>query len=89
MKKQERIAIYNCHGGYLPDGCPEELGASDFESRKALADWLLQNCGEYITEEHDDITVFEYKSHAPWSMGSTCMAVIPVDVCRPWLLHTC
>ena len=86
----EYIAIFDSYGGSLPDSCPEDLESPDFESRKALAVWLLENCKEYITETHDDITVLEYstsKRHWLRGMVPTRMAVVPVYVSRPWLLH--
>ena len=86
----EYIAIFDSHGGSLPDGCPGDLESSDFESRKALAAWLLDHCSDCIVETHDDITVFEYttaKRHWLRGMVPTRMAIVPIDVSRPWLLH--
>lgn len=86
----EYIAIIGSYGGSLPDGCPEELEVTDFTSRKALASWLLEHCKDCITEVHDNITVFEYTSSAGhWLKGMvpSRMAVVPVDVSRPWFLH--
>lgn len=87
MENIERIAIFASHGGSLPDGCPNELGTSDFRSRKALAEWLLEHCQNFITEEHDGISVFEYMFHDSWFSGPACLAVVPIDISRPWLLH--
>lgn len=86
----EYIAIIDSYGGSLPDGCPEKLEAPDFSSRKALAVWLLEHCKDCITEVHDNITIFVYKSSAVhWLKGMvpSRIAVVPVDVSRPWLLH--
>lgn len=89
-KNIEYIAIFDSYGGSLPDSCPEDLESPDIESRKALAVWLLENFRDYIVETHDDITVLEYttsKRHWLRGMVPSRMAVIPVDVSRPWLLH--
>ena len=89
-KNTEYIAIFDSYGGMLPDGCPGEFESPDFESRKALAVWLLENFRDYIVETHDEITVLEYttsKRHWLRGMVPSRMAVIPVDVSRPWLLH--
>ena len=66
------------------------MEAPDFSSKKALAAWLLENCKDFITEAHDNITVFEYTTAAGhWLKGMvpSRIAVVPVDVGRPWLLH--
>ena len=89
-KNTEYIAIFDSYGGMLPDGCPGEFESPDFESRKALAVWLLENFRDFIVETHDDITVFEYttsKRHWLRGMVPSRMAVVSVDVSRPWLLH--
>ena len=89
-KNVEFIAIFDCYGGSLPDGCPEELESPDFESRKALAAWLLENCKDCITEVYDNITVIEYtNAEGHWLRGMvpSRMAVVPIDVSRPWLIH--
>ncbi len=89
-KSIEYIAIFDCHGGALPDGCPSDLESPDFVMRKALAAWLLENCKDCIVEVHDNITAFEYtaaEEHWLRGMVPSRIAVVPVDVSRPWLLH--
>lgn len=97
-----KIAIFcqegNCTGSKIPKGCPIEYGNRD--KRHLLAQWLEKNAdnnGPYIvTKWESGATTYEYLSEndlAGKRPGEpeellTRVAVVEVDVSRPWMIFS-
>lgn len=80
----EKIAIFITHGfGLVPARCPEEFSRSDFHNRKLFAEWLHDNGKKYLIKETPETMIYHYKT----GQFDGCVAVVSVDVSRPWLIH--
>lgn len=67
----------------VPDGCPDDYVLIDYEKRKAFAEWLKENGKQYVLKETSETTIYQYNKHH----FEYCVAVVSVDLSRPWLLH--
>lgn len=91
MLKRMQIAIFDCFALMqdVPDGCPDNYANADFVNRHSFAEWLEQNGQQYLYEGEEKLSPYQYYIY---EKGSTrkyrfAVAVVPVDVTRPWLIH--
>lgn len=84
-----KIAIFDSYSLFreAPEGCPKEYVNDDFQSRKAFAEWLENYGEEYLSEKRDEISVYVYEKSWRDKLFGFRVAVVPVDIHRPWLLH--
>lgn len=80
----EKIAIFVSYGfGLAPIDCPEEYSKSDFTNRKKFAEWLELNGQKYLIKETSKSAIYQYR----YGQFEGCVAIVPVDTTRPWLIH--
>ena len=87
----EKIAIFDCYGfPDVPAGCPDEYAGANFPDRRNLAKWVETNCQDCLTEKNGDVSVYAYEREYgdPPRKIPFRIAVVPVDLSRPWIIHS-
>lgn len=92
MLKQMQIAIFDSFDIIkdVPEGCPAEYANGDFASRHALAEWLEQHGDNYLHKGKEKLSPYNYYIYEKGydRKYRFAVAVVPVDVSRPWFIHS-
>ncbi len=68
---------------YVSYECPSKYANNDFNNRKQFTDWLQSYGQKLLLKSTDETEIYHYKT----GQYDGCVAVVHVDVSRPWLIH--
>ena len=73
----------------VPDGCPDEYAKTDFSNRRAFARWLERYGNEFLYDGTEKISPYPYYIYYKGqdNQFEFRVAIVPVDLSRPWLIH--
>ena len=74
----------------VPDGCPSEYAKADFVNRHAFVQWLEENGQQYLYDGKEKLSPYQYYIYEKGCNRKYCfaVAVVPVDLSRPWLIQS-
>lgn len=74
----------------VPEGCPAEYVKADFVNRHAFVQWLEQNGRQYLYDGEEKLSPYQYYIYEKigYRKYRFAVAVVPVDLSRPWLIQS-